>query len=597
MQLQNEKDREQKKKRYEACEWYAPGDVGMRKGERKRVYSLKKIVIAMFVCSSLLCLLLVGFVTWISMKAMRESKMEKALAATLEEMNQGVESEYNVLLRLSQTMLSSGLIGEKYDAYRMAEEQYDKFYEYKNFYQTLNVATWEMEDVVLAAYLQDKREQEKPEILFSTYSLKKVCFTPQELPKLVDTEEIIYHPVHKSYNGILNDDVVSLLRRTSFSDDTDAWIYLEAKSEESVMLAKRSELEKMSYVFLQLDGERRVQYSNKESFSVGEKIKIDGSGKVEQNGYEGIAKRNKYGFYTVLLLSTHDYQKDLYQWEVLTGSVIFISIAILAIVAVSQIWLVSHPIKVLEKEMRHLGKGDFSEAESPAQIAEYHQLFATFNQMKTQIQELIESEQKKEKEKADLEREKLLYQINPHFLMNALNSIHWMALTNHQKEIDDYVKHLGFILSYSLGKAEQNTTLQTELKYLQYYVELQQMTHDFSSEFHIAEGEYLQTKCARFLLQPIAENAICHNLDEFGTLWVEAAEKDGMVEIRIRDDGKGFEMSEAAAEVKDERKGIGLRYVQMTLQSFYGEQAQMKIKSEPGKGTEVTLSFPVLESV
>ena len=45
---------------------------------------------------------------------------------------------------------------------------------------------------------------------------------------------------------------------------------------------------------------------------------------------------------------------------------------------------------------------------------------------------------------------------------------------------------------------------------------------------------------------------------------------------------------------KDERKGIGLRYVQMTLKSFYGEEAEMKIESELGKGTEVTLHFPVL---
>ena len=163
-----------------------------------------------------------------------------------------------------------------------------------------------------------------------------------------------------------------------------------------------------------------------------------------------------------------------------------------------------------------------------------------------------------------------MYQINPHFLMNALNSIHWMALTNHQKEIDDYVKHLGFILSYSLGKAEQNTTLRTELKYLQYYLE-------------------------RFLLQPIAENAVCHNMDEFGTLWVEASEQDGIITIRIRDDGKGFEISEKMEQnAKDERKGIGLRYVQMTLKSFYGEEAEMKIESELGKGTEVTLHFPVL---
>ena len=77
-------------------------------------------------------------------------------------------------------------------------------------------------------------------------------------------------------------------------------------------------------------------------------------------------------------------------------------------IAISQIWLVSHPIKVLEKEMRHFGKGDFSEAETPVQLAEYNQLFATFNQMKAQIQELIESEQRKEKEKADLELGKLM---------------------------------------------------------------------------------------------------------------------------------------------------------------------------------------------
>ena len=243
---------------------------------------------------------------------------------------------------------------------------------------------------------------------------------------------------------------------------------------------------------------------------------------------------------------------------------------------------------------------------------ELGELVRAFNKMKYATGEYIQALEEKrktldllhEEELEKLETEKRLEmtklellksQINPHFLMNALNSIHWMALTNHQKEIDDYVKHLGFILSYSLGKAEQNTTLRTELKYLQYYLELQQMTHDFSSEFDIAEGEYLNTRCARFLLQPIAENAVCHNMDEFGTLWVEASEQDGIITIRIRDDGKGFEISEKMEQnAKDERKGIGLRYVQMTLKSFYGEEAEMKIESELGKGTEVTLHFPVL---
>ena len=81
--------------------------------KEKRIFP-EEIVLMVFACSSLLCLLLIIFVTRISMKAMRESKMETSLKATLEEVNQGFESEYNVLLRLSQTMTSNGLVGEKY---------------------------------------------------------------------------------------------------------------------------------------------------------------------------------------------------------------------------------------------------------------------------------------------------------------------------------------------------------------------------------------------------------------------------------------------------------------------------------------------------
>ena len=208
----------------------------MGKGKKKE-YSLKKIVLMVFGCSGLLCLLLIIFVTRISMKVMRESKMETSLKATLEEVNQGLESEYNVLLRLSQTMTSNGLVGEKYDAYRRAEEQYDKIQEYKDFYQTLNVATWEMEDIMLGAYLIEGEKRElTPEILFSTYSTKKEAFQPETLPKMVDTGEIVYHPIHESYNSVRNDNVVSMGRRTSFSYGTDAWIYLEAKSDEEWML-------------------------------------------------------------------------------------------------------------------------------------------------------------------------------------------------------------------------------------------------------------------------------------------------------------------------------------------------------------------------
>ena len=44
------------------------------------------------------------------------------------------------------------------------------------------------------------------------------------------------------------------------------------------------------------------------------------------------------------------------------------------------------------------------------------------------------------------------YQINPHFLLNVLNSIQWMAQMSHQKDIGEYTSALKKLLSYNLGK-------------------------------------------------------------------------------------------------------------------------------------------------
>lgn len=105
----------------------------MGKSKKRKEYSLKKIVLMVFACSSLLCLLLIIFVTRISMKAMRESKMETSLKATLEEVNQGFESEYNVLLRLSQTMTSNGLVGENMMLIERQKSSTIKFWSIRTF--------------------------------------------------------------------------------------------------------------------------------------------------------------------------------------------------------------------------------------------------------------------------------------------------------------------------------------------------------------------------------------------------------------------------------------------------------------------------------
>ena len=76
------------------------------------------------------------------------------------------------------------------------------------------------------------------------------------------------------------------------------------------------------------------------------------------------------------------------------------------------------------------------------QIPEFDFLLGEFSNMQHQIGDLFKEVQQKEKIRADLEVEKLLYQINPHFLMNTLDTVHWLAVMNGQGEIDKLVQSL-----------------------------------------------------------------------------------------------------------------------------------------------------------
>jgi two-component system sensor histidine kinase YesM len=101
------------------------------------------------------------------------------------------------------------------------------------------------------------------------------------------------------------------------------------------------------------------------------------------------------------------------------------------------------------------------------------------------------------------------------------------------------------------------------------------------------------------ILQPIAENAVCHNLDDFGNLWVTVRDMGSYAHIVIKDDGCGFDPQGHAFRDPPQKggerevsRGIGLRYVWLSLTAFYQGHASMEMDSAVGKGTTVTLELP-----
>ncbi len=226
-------------------------------------------------------------------------------------------------------------------------------------------------------------------------------------------------------------------------------------------------------------------------------------------------------------------------------------------------------------------------------------------QMKRQIENLISNMVEKEKSIQKMEFEKLLYQINPHFLLNTLNSIQWMAQMSHQREISEFVQRLKKLLSYNLGKEGRQTTLRMELEIVKEYIALQQMRYDFIIEMNIEDGSYLDQPTVRMLFQPLVENAIRYGLGDDEKISIQVFEDVArhLAVVTISDSGKGLNQEEID-EInqpfdydwgywKNENRGIGLRYVKAMLESFYDGQTSLFVNSKKGFGTRITILLPV----
>ena len=213
-------------------------------------------------------------------------------------------------------------------------------------------------------------------------------------------------------------------------------------------------------------------------------------------------------------------------------------------------------------------------------------------------------ELKLEKEKEQLINLKL--QINPHLLLNSLNTIYSLTMNNKIEEIRDFSINLSKYFRYALRNTSEFVTIQSEIDFIKVYSKVQKIR--YPNAFYImfdVDEELMEERIPPLIIQNFVENSTKYALKpgEEIEILVIIRKSDSTLRISICDSGRGIdekllEQISCGQIICDSRgRHVGIWNCVKRLHSFYGEEARFHITSRKGEGTQVWIQIPCRSNV
>ncbi|WP_431801456.1 sensor histidine kinase [Halobacillus andaensis] len=425
-------------------------------------------------------------------------------------------------------------------------------------------------------------------------------FDLEMLPILDEAHDVTFYGPHISNNRLHSQYALSVVREVDLPSGKPLYVYVESNFNITQSILESNQMDNNSF-YLLLNEDNKIIFSELNSlFPLGSNFEGsikggDTSGVLED--YYWFRDNTNQGWSIVSLVPQSEYNKEKDRWiaQMLVLAIVF---GIFSLFIAWLVWkMVYKPIRHFDAEISAISEDNLHTQAIPTKVPEFDELLHQLQNMKTQVSDLLEEVELKEKNRADLEIEKLMYQINPHFLMNTLDSVRWLAVLNNQDEINRIASSLNKLLYYNLKRNGKVSTLEEELDSINQYCNLQAIRHQFTYDESINVGSnLLKTPIPKFILQPIVENAIYHGLaDEDGCIEVKVEQEENNLVVSIYDNGAGLSEEEKSHILSDEKEGIGIgmNYVKGMLESYYDGKASIDIISGDQQGTTVLLSIPI----
>lgn len=308
------------------------------------------------------------------------------------------------------------------------------------------------------------------------------------------------------------------------------------------------------------------------------------------------------GWYCVSRIGLHTLQESAWHLMVplLLVSLVYILFLLLMLYFMRR--YVFRPLGTLKRSMDQYAQDGLGETEVEiVGIGEFRSLSAHFNSMTQRISTLMRAYRAEEEEKNRQKMRALAAQLSPHFVYNALNTIKWVAVLNHQQRIQTLVESLVSIFMNAVRTDDGAYTLRDELKLIEHYAVIQKARFmNFELKVQVEE-DCLDCRIRKLLLQPIVENAIVHGLNrgkvKNGVVLIRGWIREGDLTVVISDDGVGFDVERwrSTARPKEEHTNIGLHNVEEIMQLEYGAPYGLRMESTPGQGTTMTCLLPAVK--
>ena len=485
--------------------------------------------------------------------------------------------------------------------YQDSLSPYERQVHYAALLDSVSLLTLANTDISLL-YLYDNEAQD---FIFSSFPVSKKQMA--QSPVLYQNTAFSFCGPCKSQSSYNGNPVLILNRTETLPNGKSVVLSIESGFYSLLAPLRLSERKSAFLVITNSSGE--PVYTTFEEAGTGVINILEGN----SSHYRSMSKSMSQGWGVHIIIPEHIYIKDYYQS--LTDILISILIiaAFVSLIAVYFWKSIYSPLRLFDRQLELLLSEESSDTQPHSSIPEYDYLLHKIQLMQRQIQEMIRRIVQQEKTNAKVQIEKLRAQINPHFLLNTLNTVHWMALINGQDDIDAITQSLSHLLSYNLDKESVAANLEKELSALTEYVQLQKVRYDFQFRIERPLSNDLNYPCPKFLLQPLVENALAHGYQPGMDILIRI-QVDDSIYLTIADTGTGMDAGilaginglypPAASRTKPmasgtekeiPRFGIGLSYVVNSLHDFFSDSFHFHVESSENHGTVVAINFPKLK--